>query len=77
MAKGDVDFMRQDVKLTATLLLSAFLSPPGISLKYLLHGCHTKESKLAGAAVVSSASLCPPFDASPNKHMFQHLFGIK
>jgi hypothetical protein len=77
MAKGDVDFMRQDVKLTATLLLSAFLSPPGISLKYLLHGCHTKESKLAGAAVVSPNGLCPPFDTSPNKNLFQHLFGIK
>jgi hypothetical protein len=32
---------------------------------------------LAGAAVVLSDGLCPPFDASPNKNMFQHLFGIK
>ena len=32
---------------------------------------------LASAAVVLSDGLCPPFDASPNKNMFQHLFGIE
>ncbi len=32
---------------------------------------------LGSAAVVSSDGLCPPFNASPNKNMFQHLFGIK
>jgi hypothetical protein len=77
LAKDNFDFMRQDVKFTATLPPPALISPPGVSLKYFLHGCHSEESMLAGAAVVSSASLCPPFDASPNKHMFQHLFGIK
>ena len=32
---------------------------------------------LAGAAVVSLNGLCPPFDTSPNKNMFQQLFGIE
>ena len=32
---------------------------------------------LAGAAVISSDGLCPPFDASPNNNLFQHLFGIE
>ena len=31
---------------------------------------------LAGASVISPDGLCPPFDASLNKNLFQHLFGI-
>ena len=73
----DNDFMRQDVKFTATLPPSTLIPPPGVSLKYFLHGCHSDESMFAGAAVISSDGLCPPFDASPNKNMFQHLFGIE
>jgi hypothetical protein len=73
----DDDFMRQDVKFTATLHPSTLIHPPGVSLKYFLRGCHSDESMLAGAAVISSDGLCPPFDASPNKNLFQHLFGIK
>ena len=52
-------------------------SPPGVSVKYFLHGPTSEGSLLAGAAVVSSDGLCRPFDASPNKNIFQHLFGIK
>ena len=73
----DDDFMRQDVKLTATLPPPNLTPPPGVLLKYFLHGCHSDESMLAGAAVISSDGLCPPFDTSPNKNMFQHLFGIE
>ena len=73
----DDDFMRQDVKFTATLPPSTFIHSPGVAIKYFLHGCHSDESMLAGAAVISSDGLCPPFDASPNKNLFQHLFGIE
>ncbi len=52
-------------------------SPPGVSVKYFLHGPASEESLLVGAAVVLSDGLCPPFEASPNKNIFQHLFGIK
>ena len=73
----DVDFMRQDVKFTAMLPPLTFIHPPGVLLKYFLHGCHSDESMLAGVAVVSSDGLCPPFDAGPNKNLVQHLFGIE
>ena len=77
LAMDDIDFMRQDVKFTVTLPPSTFIHPPGVSLKYFLHGCHSDKSMLAGAAVVSSDGLCPPFDMGPNKNQFQHLFGIE
>ena len=77
LAMDNNDFMRQDVKFTATLPPSTFLSPPGVSLKYFLHGCHSDKSMLADAAVISSGGLCPPFDVSSNKNLFQHLFSIE
>ena len=76
LAKDDTDFMRQDVKLTARLPPSTCINPPGVSLKYFLHGIHSVETMLAGTAVISSDGLCLPFDASLNKNLFQHLFGI-
>ena len=69
--------MRQDVKFMAMLPPSTFIHPPGVLLKYFLHGCHSEESMLAGTAVISSDGLCPPFDAGPNKNLFKHLFGIE
>ena len=77
LAMVDVDFMCQDVEFMSTLPTLTFIHPPGVLLKYFLHGCHSAESMLAGAAVVSSDSLCLPFDAGPNKNLFQHLFGIE
>jgi hypothetical protein len=77
LAMGNVDFMHQGVKFTATLPPLTFIHLPGVLLKYFLHGCHLDESMLAGAAVVPSDGLCPPFDAGPNKNLFQHLFGIE
>jgi hypothetical protein len=73
----NVDFMRQDVRFTATLPPSTFIHPPGVLLKYFLHGVNSDKSMLAGAAVILSDGLCSPFDACPNKNLFQHLFGIK
>jgi hypothetical protein len=77
LAMGNDDFMRQDVKFMATLPPSTLIHSPGVSVKYFLHGCHSDKSMLAGMAVISSDGLCPPFDASPNKNLFQHLFGIE
>ena len=77
LAKDDDDFMRQDVKFIAIPTEPTVTIPPGVLVKNYLHGHHSDASMLAGAAVVSSDGLCPPFDASPNKNMFQHLFGIK
>jgi hypothetical protein len=77
LAMDEVDFMRQDVKFTAMLPPWTCIHPPGVLLKYFLHGCHSDKSMLAGAAVVSSDGICPPFDVGPNKNLFQHLFGIE
>ena len=57
LAMDDDDFMRQDVKFTATLPPSTLIHSPGVSLKYFLHGCHSDESMFAGAAVISSDGL--------------------
>jgi hypothetical protein len=73
----DDDFMRRDVKFTANLPTWTFIHSPGVAIKYFLHGCHSDESMLAGVVVISSDGLCPPFDASSNKNLFQHLFGIE
>jgi hypothetical protein len=79
LAKDDDDFMRQDVKFTATPTEPMIAIPPapGVLVKYYLHGHHSEESMLAGAAVMLSDGLCPPFNASPNNNMFQQLFGIE
>jgi hypothetical protein len=77
LAKDDDDFMRQDVKFFTTLPEPTHPYPPGVSVKYFLHGPASEESLLAGAAVVSCDGLCPPFDATPNKSIFQHLFGLE
>jgi hypothetical protein len=71
LAKDDDDFMCQDVKFIATPPTEHTVAiPPAVLVKYYLHGHHSDTSMLAGAAVVSSDGLCPPFDASPNKNMF-------
>ena len=69
--------MLQYVKFMAALPPSTFIHPPDVLLKYFLHGCHSDESMLASAAVISSDGLYPPFGAGPNKNLFQHLFGIE
>jgi hypothetical protein len=51
--------------------------PQDITIKYFIHGPGSDESSLCGAAVVSVDGMCPPFDASANQNMFQHLFGIE
>jgi hypothetical protein len=77
LAMNDDYFMHQNVKFTTSLPPSTLIHPPGVSLKYFLHGCHSDESMLAGAAVILFDGLCPPFDACLNKNLFQHLFGVE
>jgi hypothetical protein len=74
LAMDDVYFMHQDVRFMAMLPPLTFIHPPGVLLKYFIHGSHSDKSMLAGAAVVLSDGLCPPFHAGPNKNLFQHLF---
>ena len=65
LAKGDDDVMCQDVQFTATLPKPSLIIPPGVLVKYFLHGWNSEEFKQAGAAVVSRDDLCPPFVATP------------
>jgi hypothetical protein len=67
LAKGDDDVMCQDVQFTATLPKPLFIIPPSVLVKYFLHGRNSKECIQAGAAVVLSDGLCPPFVANPKK----------
>ena len=48
-----------------------------VSIKYHLHRNNANGFILAGSSVLSTNSLCPPFDACPNQNMFQNLFGLK
>jgi hypothetical protein len=49
----------------------------GVKLIYFLHAWDTDKSILAGMAVLSLESLCPPFDGSTNLNIFHNCFGIK
>jgi hypothetical protein len=51
--------------------------PPGIRHAYSLHRVGDQLATTAGAMVLSSSSLCPPFDWGSTQNMFQHLFGIE
>ncbi len=77
LAKDDEDFCWQDVCFATTEPLTPSGSPNGVYVKYFLHHSGSDDACLSGSAVISTAGLCPPFDACPNTNMFQHLFGIK
>jgi hypothetical protein len=77
LACNDEHFCRQDVRFTATTASNDIPIPQGVTIKYFIHGPSSDESSLCGTAVVSVNSMCPPFDASANQNMFQHLLGIK
>ena len=50
---------------------------PCVNIKYHLHCNDANGSILAGSPVLSTDSLCPPFDACPNQNMFQQFFGLE
>ncbi len=77
LAHNNEDFCCQDVQFTATNPPDGMPIPPGVIVKYYIHGHDSDESVLCGAAVVSVDGMCAPFDANANQNMFQHLFGIK
>jgi hypothetical protein len=77
LVMDEIDFMHQDVRFTAMLPPLTFIHPPGVLVQYFLHGGHSDKFMLAGTTVILSDSLCPPFEARPNKNLFQHLFGIE
>ncbi len=48
-----------------------------IVILYHLHCADGDASILSGSGILSSLSLCPPFEACPTRNLFQHFFGIK
>ena len=50
---------------------------PRIVVKYNIHRNDKDTSVLAGSSVISTSGLCPPFEACPNRNLFQHFFGIE
>ena len=48
-----------------------------VHVKYLLHRDKASGSILAGSSVLSGDSLCQPFDACPNRNLFQQYFGLE
>ena len=77
LAHNDEDFCRQDVRFTATNPPDGTPIPPGVIVKYYIHGHGLDESVLYGAAVVLVNGMCAPFDTNANRNMFGHLFGIE
>ncbi len=77
LARDNEDFCRQDVRFTVTTASKDIPIPQGVTIKYFIYGPSSDESSLCGAAVVSVDGTCPPFDASANQNMFQHLFSIE
>ena len=75
----DADFNKDETcQMTATTPKPADPSTlPRILVKYHLH-CHGQDASiLAGSAVLSRDSMCPPFESCPNRNLFQQFFGIE
>jgi hypothetical protein len=53
------------------------LMPRGVSPAYFLHSVDSDATVLNGAAVLSSDSLCLPFDGSSTANLFKCHFGVK
>jgi hypothetical protein len=52
-------------------------SIPHVLIKYNPRHAGKNATILAGASILSISDLCPPFEACPNKNLFQHFFGIE
>jgi hypothetical protein len=63
----------------ATLPLSSVSASLPTKLKplYYLYARNLDTASIAGVAVLSHNSLCPPFDGSPNSNIFHGCFGIE
>ncbi len=69
LACDDEDFCRQDVRFMTTDPPDGMPIPPGVIVKYYIHGHGLDKSVLCGAAVVSVDGMCAPFDANTNQNM--------
>ncbi len=77
LGRDNEDFCRQDVRFTASDPPDGTPIPPGVIVKYYIHGHGLDERILCDAAVVAVDGMCAPFDANANQNMFRHLFGVE
>ena len=52
-------------------------SVPHVVVKYNIHRAGSDTTILAGSSGVSTSGRCPPFEACPNRNLFQQFFGIE
>ncbi len=52
-------------------------SIPHVVIQYTMHRAGKDAIILAGLSVISISGLYPPFEACPNRNLFQHFFGIE
>ena len=77
--RDDADFNKEDTgRMIVTEPKPAEShSAPRIVVKYNIHRDGKDTSILAGSSVISTSGLCPPFEACPNRNLFQQFFGIE
>jgi hypothetical protein len=76
---NDADFNKDETcQMTTTTPKQADPSTsPRVLVQYHLHRHGQDVSILAGSAVISRDSMCPPFESCPNRNLFQQFFGIE
>jgi hypothetical protein len=82
-----VSFAKEDSSFTAESNNGISATPPSASILaslpvglkpiYFLHARDSDKSTIAGTAVLSLDSLCPPLNSSPNSNIFRSCFGIE
>jgi hypothetical protein len=76
---NDADFNKDETcQMTATTPKPADPSTlPRVLVQYHLNRHGQDASILAGSAVLSCESMCPPFESCPNRNLFRQFFGIE
>jgi hypothetical protein len=76
--RNDADFNKDETcQMTATTPKPADPSmSPRVLVQYHLHRHGQDASILAGSAVLSCESMCPPFKSCPNRNLFQQFFAL-
>jgi hypothetical protein len=77
LARNDDDFCHQDVQFTATNPSNNTPIPPGVTVKYYIHGHGSDEGILCGAAVISVDGVCPHSMPGPTKTCFSIFLALK
>jgi hypothetical protein len=77
--RNDKNFNKDETSkmIVSTPKPATSTNSPCVNIKYHLHRDAANGSFLAGSLVISTNSLCLPFDACPNKNMFQQFFGLE